>query len=144
MGSGKRPRVSTSLELSAITIMASEAAATIFSRRSAPPPPLIRFSAASISSAPSTVTSSRSRASRSESGMPQSRAWRAVASEVGTPTISSPCATRSPNRSTKWRAVEPVPSPTFIPDDISATARAAASRLRASLMAPLLMQLAGV
>ena len=45
MGSGKRPRASTHLVSSAITIMRSEAAATIFSRSSAPPPPLIRLSA---------------------------------------------------------------------------------------------------
>ena len=42
MGSAKRPRVSTFLLASAITIMRVEAAATIFSRNKAPPPPLIR------------------------------------------------------------------------------------------------------
>jgi len=42
-GSG-RPKTSTHLESSAITIMRSDAAATIFSRSSAPPPPLIRLS----------------------------------------------------------------------------------------------------
>ena len=67
-GSGKRPSASTHLVSSAITIMRSEAAATIFSRNSAPPPPLIRLSAGSISSAPSTVRSSRSISSSVVSG----------------------------------------------------------------------------
>ena len=43
-GSGKAPSADTSLEASAITAMRAEAAATIFSRRSAPPPPLISLS----------------------------------------------------------------------------------------------------
>ena len=84
-GSGKRPRTSTHLVSSAITIMRSEAAATIFSRNSAPPPPLIRLSAGSISSAPSTVRSSRSISSSVVSGILHASAWARVASEVGTP-----------------------------------------------------------
>ena len=71
-GSGKRPSTSTHLVSSAITIMRSDAAATIFSRSSAPPPPLIRLSAGSISSAPSTVRSSRSTSSSVVSGTPHS------------------------------------------------------------------------
>ena len=51
----KAAEMSTSFDLSAMTIIRAEAAATIFSRSSAPPPPLIRLSAGSISSAPSTV-----------------------------------------------------------------------------------------
>ena len=70
-GSGKRPRTSTHLVSSAITIMRSDAAATIFSRNSAPPPPLIRLSARSTSSAPSTVRSSRSISSSVVSGILQ-------------------------------------------------------------------------
>ena len=72
-GSGKRPRTSTHLVSSAITIMRSDAAATIFSRSSAPPPPLIRLSAGSISSAPSTVRSSWSISSSVVSGMPHAQ-----------------------------------------------------------------------
>ena len=67
-GRGKRPSASTHLVSSAITIMRSDAAATIFSRSSAPPPPLIRLSAGSTSSAPSTVRSSRSISSSVVSG----------------------------------------------------------------------------
>ena len=89
-GSGKRPSTSTHLVSSAITIMRSEAAATIFSRSSAPPPPLIRLSAGSISSAPSTVRSSRSISSSVVSGTPQRSASARVASEVGTPITSQP------------------------------------------------------
>ena len=51
--------------------MRSEAAATIFSRSNAPPPPLMRLSEGSISSAPSTVRSSRSISSSVVRGMPQ-------------------------------------------------------------------------
>src|SRR4029078_9699905 len=57
-GSGNRPSTSTHLLSSAITIMRSEAAATIFSRSKAPPPPLIRERSGAISSAPSIVRSS--------------------------------------------------------------------------------------
>ncbi len=42
IGSGKRPSTGTHFDSSAITIMRADAAATIFSRSSAPPPPLIR------------------------------------------------------------------------------------------------------
>src|SRR6266849_9415595 len=110
-GNGKRPRTSTHLESSAITIMRSDAAATIFSRNSAPPPPLMTFSAGSISSAPSTVRSSRSMASSVVRRMPHRSAWARVASEVGTPMMFMPPRTWSPSRSTKCFAVEPVPSP---------------------------------
>ena len=72
-GSGKAPSVSTRLEASAITIMRSDAVATIFSRSSAPPPPLIRRSSPSISSAPSTVRSSYG----------SRRAWSADAERLG-------------------------------------------------------------
>ena len=110
-GSGKRPSVSTHLVSSAITIMRSDALATIFSRSSAPPPPLIRLSAASISSAPSTVRSSRSTSSSVVSGMPHCSAWMRVASEVGTPTTlqpgahaSRPTGRRNASRSNRCRA----------------------------------------
>ena len=97
-GSGKRPSASTHLESSAITIMRSDAAATIFSRSKAPPPPLMRLSAGSISSAPSTVRSSRSISSSVVRAMPHRAASARVASEVGTPMTLSPARTRSPKQ----------------------------------------------
>ena len=81
---------------------APEAAATIFSRSSAPPPPLIRRQ-----------IRARSRRRRRRSGRARAsrRAWSAarraarrrarVASEVGTPTTSRPARTRSASSSTK-------------------------------------------
>ncbi len=132
-GNGKRPSVGTHLVSSAITIMRSEAAATIFSRSSAPPPPLIRLSSGSISSAPSTVMSRWSISSNVVSGTPQRTASRRVASEVGTPTTLSPAATRSPSSSTKCLAVEPVPSPSCMPSRTSSRARAAACRFNWSM-----------
>ena len=64
--------------------MRADAAATIFSRSSAPPPPLIRLRSGAISSAPSTVRSSSGVSSSVVSGMPSRSASRRVASEVGT------------------------------------------------------------
>jgi len=95
--------------------MRSEAAATIFSRNKAPPPPLMTLSEGSISSAPSTVKSSRSTSSSVVRRMPQRMASSRVVSDVGTPITSNPSRTRAPNSSTKCLAVEPVPSPSFIP-----------------------------
>ena len=69
-----------------MTIMRADAAATIFSRNSAPPPPLIRLRSGAISSAPSTVRSSSGVSSSVDSGTPTRSASRRVASEVGTPT----------------------------------------------------------
>src|SRR6202790_4649824 len=133
-GSGKRPSASTHLESSAITIMRSDAAATIFSRSSAPPPPLMRLSAGSISSAPSTVRSSRSISSSVVKGTPQRTASSRVASDVGTPITLSPARTRSPSSSTKCFAVEPVPSPSLMPSRTSSSARAAACRFNSSIV----------
>ena len=132
-GSGKRPRTSTHLVSSAITIMRSDAAATIFSRNSAPPPPLIRLSAGSTSSAPSIVRSRWSISSSVVSGIPHASAWARVASDVGTPMTFMPARTFSPSRSTKCFAVEPVPSPSFMPSRTSSSARAAAWRFNASI-----------
>ena len=103
--------------------MRSEAAATIFSRSNAPPPPLMRLSAGSISSAPSTVRSSRSMSSSVVRRMPHRSASARVASEVGTPITSSPARTRSPSSSTKCFAVEPVPRPSFMPSRTCSSAR---------------------
>ena len=64
--------------------MRAEAAATIFSRNSAPPPPLIRLRSGAISSAPSTVRSSAGVSSSVVSGTPSRAASARVASDVGT------------------------------------------------------------
>ena len=126
-GNGKAPSRRTSFVSSAITAIRWEAAATIFSRSKAPPPPLISLSSRSISSAPSTVRSSSGTSSSVASGMPSAFAWAAVASDVATQRTSSPSATFSPTRSTKWRAVEPEPSPSLMPGSTSSVARRAAS-----------------
>ena len=133
-GSGKRPRTSTHLVSSAITIMRSDAAATIFSRNSAPPPPLIRLSAASISSAPSIVRSRWSISSSVVSGIPQRLGLaRASLPRSARRPPCMPAATFSPSRSTKCFAVEPVPSPSFMPSLTCSSARAAACRFNASM-----------
>ena len=132
IGSGKRPSVCTSLPSSAITIMRADAAATIFSRSSAAPPPLIRRSCGSTSSAPSTVRSSSGVSSSVDIGMPSETAWTCVASEVETQRTSKPAATFAPSRSTKCFAVEPVPRPSRIPGCTSSSARAAARFFRSS------------
>ena len=113
--------------------MRSEAAATIFSRSKAPPPPLMRLSEGSISSAPSTVRSSRSMSSSVVSAMPHRSASARVASDVGTPMTRSPARTRSPSSSTKCFAVEPVPRPSFMPSRTCSSARAAACRFNPSM-----------
>src|SRR5207302_892227 len=87
---GNRPNVLTHLLSSAITTMRAEAAATIFSRNSAPPPPLIRVRSGPISSAPSTVMSSSDVSSSVVSGTPRRCASARVVSEVGTPIDTAP------------------------------------------------------
>ncbi len=134
MGRGKRPSISTRLDWSAITTMRFETAATIFSRSSAPPAPLIRFRPGPISSAPSTVRSSSGVVSRSVSGIPRLSAWAWVTSEVGTQSTSSPSATASPTRSTKCFAVEPVPNPSLMPGRTSTIAALAARHFGSLLM----------
>ena len=66
-------------------------------------------------------------------GTPQRIASAAVASEVGTPITRNPPATFSPSSSTKCLAVEPVPSPSFMPSVTCSSARAAACRFNASM-----------
>ena len=132
MGSGKRPSAGTHLDSSAMTIMRAEEEATIFSRNSAPPPPLIRLKSGAISSAPSMVRSRQGASSRVVSCTPTCSASLRVASDVATAITSSPARTRSPRSLTKWRAVEPVPSPSRIPGCTNASARAAAARFCAS------------
>src|SRR5579871_566757 len=130
-GTGKAPNLLTSLLSSAITTMRFAEAATIFSRSSAPPPPLIKARSESDSSAPSTARSSSPNASNSASGMLSSRDFAAVRSDVGVPMIFSPPRIRSASSSRNRSAVEPVPSPSFIPSSTKSSARAAAARFRA-------------
>ena len=122
----------THFDSSAMTIMRADAAATIFSRSNAPPPPLIRLRSGAISSAPSTVRSSSGVSSNVDSGTPTRSASRRVASEVGTPMTLRPARTRSPSSSTKCLAVEPVPRPSRMPGRTNSIARAAAARFCAS------------
>ena len=66
--------------------------------------------------------------------MPTSRASSAVRVEVGTPVIFSPSVfTRSPRHCTSQAAVDPVPSPTFMPLSTNCDARSAAAYLAASM-----------
>ena len=75
---------STGLLESAMTTKRSAAAATIFSRRWAPPPPLISQPSGVTWSVPSIAMSSRSSSLNSSTGMPSSRACSSVATEVAT------------------------------------------------------------
>ena len=106
--------------------------ATIFSWRSAPPPPLTRFSAGSTSSAPSIVTSidGERRRRGSSAGCRASAAAAALAIDVGTPTIVAAAHPRRGARracgSRRSRCC-PVPRPTVMPDSTQSTARSPAS-----------------
>src|SRR6266571_2796988 len=127
------PSRGTSFDASTITMNRFDAAATIFSRNSAPPRPLIRSSFGSTSSAPSTHRSTEGRSSSEVSGIPSSFAASAVANEVGTPLRSTPSRTSRATPSRKNRAVEPVPSPRTMPGLTYASAASAAFRFNASL-----------
>src|SRR5256886_6933252 len=126
------PRRGTSFDSSTITMNFFDAAATIFSRKSAPPRPLIKSSFGSTSSAPSTHRSGRVRSSSNVSGIPSSFATSAVANDVGTPFKSMPSLTRRATPSRKCRAVEPVPRPRTMPGFTKASAAAAAFRFMSS------------
>src|SRR5262245_8094684 len=132
IGSGKRPSVDTHFDSSAMTTMRAEAEATIFSRSSAPPPPLIKLKSAAISSAPSMVRSSSGISSRLVSGTPRRSASARVTSDVGTPITSRPAWTRSASSSTKCLAVEPLPRLSRMPGRMNSRAPAAAARFWAS------------
>src|SRR6266487_3062073 len=126
------PRRGTSFDASTITTNRFDAAATIFSRNSAPPSPLIRSSFGSTSSAPSTHRSTEGRSSSDVSGIPRAFAASAVASDVGTPFRSAPSRMRRATPSWKYRAVEPVPSPRTMPCLTYARAASAAFRFSSS------------
>ena len=134
-GSGKAPSRATFLLASAMTIMRSDAVATIFSRSKAPPPPLIRRSCRSSSSAPSMVRSSSGQASSVVSGTPSSVHSAAVRSDVGTPITEKPSRTFSASARTNCSAVDPVPMPSRMPDVTSSSAASAAFRFSSSLIA---------
>src|SRR5262245_14583648 len=92
---------------------ASARSATIFSRVSAAPPPLIMWPRGSISSAPSTYTGMRSTSVASSTRMPCARSRSLLFSELDTaPAIDVRC---DANASMKWFTVEPVPTPTTVP-----------------------------
>src|ERR1700694_2065142 len=132
-GSTPTPSCLTTLDSSTTTTNRLEAAATIFSRKSAPPRPLIRFSAGSTSSAPSTARSI-SPTSSWTIWIPSSAASSAVARELGTHRSFIPLATRRPTPSVKYFAVDPLPRPSSIPSWTSSRAFSAAARLSASCL----------
>ncbi len=128
-GTGPR-RASTGLLESAMTTKRSAAAATIFSRRWAAPPPLISQPSGVTSSVPSIARSSRRSVLNSSTGIPSSRACSSVATEVATQRISP-----TPRRAiagSRWATVDPVPRPTVIPLSTSSAAASAASRFSVS------------
>ncbi len=108
---------STSLLSSTTTISRRLAAATIFSRNSAPPRPLTRLSVRSSTwSAPSMLRSIRRCWAKPASGTARWRARAAVRFEVGMPTIRSPSrAIRAASNSSARAAVLPLPRPRTIP-----------------------------
>ena len=107
-GSGARsPSRETSFVSSATTTIRRPADATTFSRRCAPPSPLIRSRCGSISSAPSITTSSSATSSSVRSGIPSSPQRAAVAADVGTPATSCEGARR--------RAARPAPRASWRP-----------------------------
>src|SRR3989338_2383312 len=130
IGSGNLPSTSTSLLASHTQINFLLAAATIFSRVNAPPPPLIMCKWRVISSAPSTYTG-RSPASFSDNtSMPCPRKRFAEASELATaPRIL--CLILA-NSSMKKLAVEPVPTPTMLSNGTYSIAACATARFKSS------------
>ncbi len=119
------PSTGTSFSLPTRMISWRDAAATTFSRTSAPPYPLIRLRCGSTSSAPSTVTSMLSTSPRPTSGIPNSRPSSVAACEVGTPCTRRPWRTRVPRARMKAAAARPVPSPTVPPAGTKSRARLA-------------------
>src|ERR1039457_2776217 len=112
-GSGNFPSTPTNLDSSAMQTNFSATAATIFSRVSAPPPPLIMARCSVISSAPSRYTGSSFTLFRSTTRMPRAFSRSAVFCELATaPSIRFFIFASS---SMKRSAVEPVPTPTMAP-----------------------------
>ena len=98
----------------------SARSATIFSRVSAAPPPLIMCPRGSISSAPSMYTGMRSTRLLSSTGMPWARRRSLLFSLLDTAPAISP--RRLASASMKQLTVEPVPTPTTLPGTTWASA----------------------
>src|SRR5579875_1666632 len=128
-----RPSACTGVVESAITTNRAAAAATIFSRVWAPPPPLTSQPSGAIWSAPSIAMSSRASSPNGSTGRPSASAARSVAGEVATQRSAS----RRRARTGSSRAtVEPVPSPTAMPLSTSSAAAAAARPFSRSVLTP--------
>src|SRR5258708_3872236 len=126
-------RAGTGLEESAMTTKRSAAAATIFSRVCAPPPPLTSQPTGSTWSAPSMARSSRSTSVKGRTSSPTAAPSSSVAGEVATHVMSS---RRTPRAGTSSATVDPVPRPTHIPFSTSAAAVSAAARFSALWSVP--------
>src|ERR1700723_3883537 len=125
-GRGNLPSTSTSLLSSMMQTNFAEAAATIFSRVSAAPPPLISTPSAVASSAPSMYRLSGPSALRSSSGTPMARKLSEVRRELETAPES--WILRSFSASMSSVTVEPVPMPSTMPLSMYVRAASAARR----------------
>jgi hypothetical protein len=103
----------------AMTTKRWAAAARIFSRVCAAPPPLISQPVESIWSAPSIARSSLPAASSERTRSPFAAAARSLAGDAATKTASGRA---SASTSMSRLTVEPLPSPTTIPGSISRAA----------------------
>src|SRR4051812_47266925 len=112
-----------------MTTKRSAAAATIFSRVWAPPPPLTSQPSGLIWSAPSIAMSSRSRRSNGSTSSPRPRAATSVATDVATQRSRSP---RRASAGSRCATVLPVPRPTVLRSSTTAAAASAAARFSAS------------
>ena len=112
-GSGNAPSRATNLPRSAMHTKRALTCATIFSRVSAPPPPLIKCKWRVASSAPSTYSGNSPTWFKSNTAMPRARRRCAEASELAT--VPSILLLIFAKPSMKKFAVEPVPTPTTSP-----------------------------
>mmetsp|Transcript_9307 Transcript_9307/g.27541 ORF Transcript_9307/g.27541 Transcript_9307/m.27541 type:complete len:335 (+) Transcript_9307:96-1100(+) len=112
------PTLSQSLDSSTHTTIFFAASCTSFSRRSAPLPPLTTLRSRSTASADPIARSIEAVLSALRQGMPSRCSSASVLSEVGTALMpdSSPLLIRSASRSSTKPTVEPVPTPSTMPD----------------------------
>ena len=130
MGRGKRPSVATIFESSRMHTKRCAAAARIFSRVRAPPPPLMSCRAGVASSAPSTYRAIPLCSFRSTISSPAARSRALVASELDIARRTLPgCAARA---SMKRFTVLPVPTPIVTSRRASSSAASAVRRFLAS------------
>src|SRR5262245_37155374 len=137
-GSGKRPSTSTILPSSTMQTKRRAAAAMIFSRVSAPPPPLMSWRCEVASSAPSTYRSRSPVSFNSRTRMPAACRRLVVAFELETA-----AATRRLSResaSMKRLTVEPVPTPIVVSGSMSCAAASATLRFASSWLMLLLQK----